>query len=295
MSRAPSDGRMLAGCRLVRTLGKGGLGEVYEGLAPDGRRLAIKAFQIRDDDQGLLAAAFVREANLGQRLAHPDIVKVLSSGCEGEYAYLVMEFVPGHDLRVHTQAGHLLPLERVLHVVERVARALAAAHAIHVIHRDIKPGNVLVHAASDTVKVTDFGLARLGDAFRSRTGIIAGTPAYMSPEQLAEGTVGPASDLYALGVLLFELLTGRLPHEASTLGALLIQATSQVAPRVSTLRPDVPPTLNTLVADLLEKRAERRPADATAVADRLAGLRRTLPDADVGATPPGPKSHDGPV
>jgi serine/threonine protein kinase len=288
-------GRWLAGHRLIRALGKGGLGEVYQAESPDGRTVAIKAFVVRDDDQGLVASAFVREASLGQRLAHPDIVKVLSSGCEGEYAYLVMEFVPGHDLRVHTQPGHLLPLDQVLHVTERVARALASAHALHVIHRDIKPGNVLVHPATDTVKVTDFGLARLGDAFRSRTGIIAGTPAYMSPEQLAESTVGPASDLYALGVLLFELLTGRLPHEASTLGALLIQTVNQVAPRVSTLRAGLPPGLNTLVADLLEKRAERRPADATAVADRLAGLRRVLPAGGADTALPGPKSHGRPV
>ena len=292
---AQGPDRWLAGHRLLRSLGKGGLGEVYEGLAPDGRKLAIKAFQIRDDDQGLLAAAFVREASLGQRLAHPDIVKVLSSGCEGEYAYLVMELVPGHDLRLHTQPGHLLPLDRVLQVVERVARALAAAHALHVIHRDIKPGNVLVDAASDTVKVTDFGLARLGDAFRSRTGIIAGTPAYMSPEQLAESTVGPASDLYALGVLMFELLTGRLPHEASTLGALLVQVSNRAAPRVSTLRPDLPPALNTLVADLLEKRPERRPADANAVADRLAQVRRALPALGAAAGATGPKSHGRPA
>ena len=164
-----------------------------------------------------------------------------------------------------------------------------------VIHRDIKPGNVLVDAASDTVKVTDFGLARLGDAFRSRTGIIAGTPAYMSPEQLAESTVGPASDLYALGVLMFELLTGRLPHEASTLGALLVQVSNRAAPRVSTLRPDLPPALNTLVADLLEKRPERRPADANAVADRLAQVRRALPALDAAAGATGPKSHGRPA
>ena len=283
-------GHRLGGCQLLRVLGKGGLGEVYEALAPDGRRVAVKAFQIGDDDQGLLAAAFVREANLGERMDHPDIVKVLGSGCEGEYAYLVMEYVSGHDLRVHTVKGQLLPIGQTLQVVERVARALAAAHALHVVHRDIKPGNVLVDLTSGTVKLTDFGLARLGDAFRSRTGIIAGTPCYMSPEQLAEGVVGPASDIYSLGVLLFELLTGRLPHDASTMGGLLIQATQQTAPRVSTLRAGLPAGLVALVADMLDKRSERRPPDALTVAGRLQSLRAALPQTPA-AGPAGPKSH----
>lgn len=283
-------GHRLGGCQLLRVLGKGGLGEVYEALATDGRRVAVKAFQIRDDDQGLLASAFVREANLGERLDHPDIVKVLSSGCEGEYAYLVMEYVAAPDLRVHTVKGQLFAVGDTLHVVERVARALAAAHALHVIHRDIKPGNVLVDLATGIVKLTDFGLARLGDAFRSRTGIIAGTPCYMSPEQLAEGEVGPTSDIYSLGVLLFEMLTGRLPHDAVTMGALLIQATQRTAPRVSTLRSGLPPGLVALVAEMLDKRADRRPTGALAVAEHLMSLRAALPPAPA-AGQAGPKSH----
>jgi serine/threonine-protein kinase len=267
---------MLAGYRLVRTLGKGGLGEVYEAIAPDGLIVALKAFKLRDDDQGLVASAFVREANLGARLAHPDIVKVLDTGCHADYAFLAMEFVPGHDLRKHTLPAHRLPLAQVLRTAERIARALAAAHAIHVIHRDVKPGNVLVHGPTDIVKVTDFGLARLGDAFRSRTGIVAGTPGYMPPEQLAEGVVGPYSDLYSLGALMFELLTSRLPFEAHTLGALLRQVANRTAPLVSTLQPDIPPAVAGLVAELLERQPQRRPADASEVADRLARLRAGL-------------------
>lgn len=294
MSFPPSAARSagsFAGYHLLRELGKGGLGEVYEARAPDGSTVALKAFQLGDDDQGLVASAFVREASMGQRLQHPDIVRVLDSGSHGLYAFLVMEFVPGHDLRLHTQPGHLLPLPQLLRTVERVARALAAAHAIHAIHRDIKPANVLVHWPSDTVKVTDFGLARLGDAFRSRTGIIAGTPCYMSPEQLAEGNVDPRSDLYALGVLLFELLTGRLPHEGRSLGELLTQVATRPAPKVSTLRAGLPPALTQLVADLLEKRAERRPSDALAVADRLAAVRAALHPVTSPVEAGGPKSR----
>lgn len=289
-NQGPVAVRTLAGCRLIRPLGKGGLGEVFEAAAPDGRTVAIKAFLLRDDDQGLMASAFVREANLGLRLDHPDIVKVLDSGCDGDYAYLVMEFVPGHDLRLYTTREHRLPPGPVLTIVERVARALAAAHAIHVVHRDIKPGNVLVHPPSNTIKIADFGLARLGDAFRSRTGIISGTPGYMSPEQLAEGPVGPHSDLYSLGVMLFELLSSRLPHEAASLGQLLVLAASRPAPPLSSHRADLPPGLTALVAELLERHPARRPHDANAVADRLAQLRLSLPPAEPTMSA-GPKSR----
>jgi serine/threonine-protein kinase len=281
-----APGRLLGGCRIVRLLGKGGLGEVYEAVAPDGRTVALKAFRLGDDEQGLTAAAFQREAHLGQRLSHPGIVQVLDSGCTDEHAYLVMEFVPGHDLRRHTLPAQRLPLRQALHVAERIARALAAAHAVGVIHRDIKPGNVLVHEPSDTVKVADFGLARLGEAFRSRTGIVAGTPGYMSPEQLAEGVIGPHSDLYALGVLLFELLTSRLPFEASSLGRLLQQVASATAPRVTEQRPDVPAAVADLVAQLLDRRIDHRPREAGDVADRLARLQ-----ADPPPSAAGPKSR----
>lgn len=281
----------VAGYRLLRPLGKGGLGEVYEAVAPDGGRVALKTFVLRDDEQGLLAAAFVREASLGRRLDHADIVKVLDSGCHGEHAYLAMEFVAGHDLRRHTRAAGLLPLPQVLGTTRRVALALAAAHAMRVVHRDIKPGNVLVHWPTDTVKITDFGLARLGDAFRSRTGIIAGTPAYMSPEQLAEGAIGPASDLYSLGVLLFELLAGQLPHESSSLGTLLQQVANEPAPSIAGFRSDLPPTLVALVADLLHKQARQRPPDATSVADHLGQVLAGLAPLAAPALANGPKSR----
>ena len=289
-----SPQRLLGGYRIGRVLGKGGLGEVYEATAPDGRTVALKVFRLGDDELGLSAAAFEREASLGQRLQHPDIVRVLDSGSAGGYAFLALEFVPGHDLRRHPGRGQLLPPAQALRTAERVARALAAAHAIGVIHRDIKPGNVLVHAPTDTVKVTDFGLARLGETFRSRTGIVAGTPGYMAPEQLAEGVVGPHSDLYALGVLLFELLTGRLPFEAASLGAMLQQVAQQTAPRLTDHRPGLPPAvapaLADLVAELLDRRIDHRPADATAVADRLARLQAVLA-ADRPTPGAGPKSR----
>ena len=249
---ADPPSRLLAGYRLVRALGKGGLGEVYEAIAPDGRTVALKAFQLRDDDQGLVASAFVREANLGARLEHPDIVKVLDTGCFDDYAYVVMEFVPGHDLRKHTLPAHRLPVTQVLRTAERIARALAAAHAIHVVHRDVKPGNVLVHWPTDIIKVSDFGLARLGDAFRSRTGIVAGTPGYMPPEQLL-GHVGPRADLYAFGATLLHALTGIPPHDFPFDSG-----------RIEVPRELPAPRLRRLVHALLEPAPRDRPASAAA-------------------------------
>lgn len=275
-------GTRVGGHLLVRSLGKGGLGEVYEARAPDGARVALKVFRLRDDEQGLLATAFVREATLGQRLSHPDIVKVFASGTDGPHVYLVMEFVDGHDLRMHTQRGQLLPLPTALLVIERVCGALAAAHRQHVIHRDVKPGNVLVNLDHDVVKLSDFGLARLGEAFISRTGLIAGTPGYMSPEQLADVEVSPRSDLFSVGVLLFELLTGRLPFEASSLGALLQQVATQPAPRLSAYRHGLPAALVGLVDELLRKNPADRPPSAEAVADRLHRVRAEVAPGNAG-------------
>lgn len=259
----------LGGYRLLRLLGRGGVGEVYEALSADGQHVALKTFRVPEDELGLAADAFEREAELGRRLVHPGIVRLLGGGRNGEHVYLAMEYVDGHDLRRHTARSALLPLPRVLGIAGQVARALAAAHVLGVVHRDITPGNVLIEDGSGAVKVTDFGLARIGDAFHSRTGIVAGTPSYMAPEQLAEGTIGPGTDLYALGVLVFELLTGRLPFEATSLGQLLRLVGRQAPPRVDSLRPDIPAGVASLLAELLEPQLSRRPADAGAVADRL--------------------------
>lgn len=271
--RAPTAGR-LGGYRLVRTLGRGGLAEVYEAVADDGQRVALKTFRLPEDERGLAAEAFRREAHLGRRLAHPGIVRVLDGGIDGEHAFLALEFVDGHDLRRHTVRGSLLPLPRVLAIGEQLAQALSAVHALGVVHRDLKPANVLLLQGGGPVKLADFGLARLGEAFLSRTGVLAGTPGYMAPEQLAEGALGPACDLYALGALLFELVSGRLPFEAATLGELLQQVGRRPPPALGALCPQVPPDLAALVAALLEPRVERRPPDAGTVARRLAALMR---------------------
>jgi len=171
----------------------------------------------------------------------------------------------------HTLPGRLLPVRDVLETVARVAQALAYAHTQGVVHRDIKPTNVMIDPASDTVKVTDFGIARITDASRTRTGMVLGTPSFMSPEQMAGRRVDGRSDLYSLGVMLFQLLTGGLPHASESMATLMYQIANQPAPDVRTLRPGLPEALANIVALALEKRPEVRYSDGkTLAADLLA-------------------------
>jgi serine/threonine-protein kinase len=149
----------------------------------------------------------------------------------------------------------------VLGIAARVAEALCYAHQQHVVHRDIKPANIMLDLASDTVKVTDFGIARITDSSRTRTGLVLGTPSFMSPEQLAGRKVDGRTDLYSLGVMLFQLLTGVLPFRADSMAALMHKIANDDAPDIRTLRPELPPGLASLVAKSLRKRTEDRYQD----------------------------------
>ena len=269
----------VAGWRLIRPLGHGALGSVYlaEGqghVAP----VALKLVSL-DASGGLAGAqqAFEASAAVAQRLHHPDIVAVHAAGTEGSTGWIAMEAVPGSDLGRYTVAARLLPEPVVARVVARIARALGHAHRQGVVHRDIKPANVLVDWSSDTVKLADFGLARSADTAQTGTGIVPGTPAYMAPEQLAGNLPTARSDLYALGVLLFQLRSGRLPHEAASMGALLQQVANQPPPPLSAVATGVAPVLERIVARLLAKRPVDRPADAEEVAAVLQALALPAP------------------
>jgi len=171
----------------------------------------------------------------------------------------------------------------VAHIGARLAEALAYAHRRGVVHRDVKPANVLVDWTKDMIKLSDFGLARSAEHTQTRSGIALGSPDYMAPEQLAGGAVGPASDVYGLGVTLFELLAGRRPHQADNLGALLRAVASEPAPQLARLRPELEPALCKAVMPLLAKDLAQRPSDAARVAAQL----RSVSNATTGghATP----------
>ncbi len=267
--------------QVLRTLGQGSMGAVH--LAIDqtsGVAVALKVMALTDHAAGAESdearARFLAEAEPMRRLAHPDIVRLLAAGEQGGSGWLAMELVVGVDLARYARPARLLPEPVVLRLAERVARALHHAHCAGVVHRDVKPSNIMIDWASDQLKLADFGLARLADAERTRTGLVLGSPAYMAPEQLAGDAPTPASDLYALGVTLFQLLTGRLPFDDSSLGVLLRSVAFDAAPDLRTERRDLPPALAALVASLLSKRPTERPGDAQALADTLHALRNSM-------------------
>jgi serine/threonine-protein kinase len=266
--------------RLVRSLGRGSMGEVH--LAVDnrtGQPLALKVLSLGHDlaeaERAQARQRFLAEAAATRRLSHPDIVTVYDAGEHGGNAWLAMELLGGCDLGRYTHMSRLLPEPVVLDMVARLARALAHAHALGVVHRDIKPGNVMLDLPARRVKLTDFGLAGLADMSRTRTGVVLGTPLYMAPEQLAGAAADPRSDLYSLGVLLFQLLSGRLPHEHANLGELLRAVAREPAPDVRMLRPNLSPALAAVVAQALHKQPAQRHADGHRLADELAELLRS--------------------
>ena len=269
---------MLGRYQVEKELGKGAMGVVYLGRDPKiGRTVAIKTLALSAEFEGTELAdvreRFFREAETAGRLQHPNIVTIFDAGEEHDLAYIAMEFLQGRDLVAHTRDGALLPVTVVLSIGERVALALDHAHRQQVVHRDIKPANVMYDPATDSVKVTDFGIARITGSSKTRTGMVLGTPSFMSPEQLAGQRVDGRSDLYSLGVMLFQLLTGSLPLRGDSMAALMYQIANQPAPDVRERRPELPPEL----ADILSKTLSKSPAERYQTGLEIAAdLRKTI-------------------
>lgn len=267
--------------QLGSQLGEGAGSLVFE--ADDlrtGHQVAIKMIQLPPDlpasQRQEWTTRLHREAELARKLDHPDIVAVHEAGLQGQQAWLVMERIRGVDLSRYTQRHLLLPENLVLRIGARVAAALAHAHAHGVVHRDLKPANVLVNLATGVVKLADFGMARADDAAFTRTGMMLGTPAYMAPEQLAGAPASAATDTYALGVVLFELLAGRRPHQAASLGELLQATANQTPAALARLRPDLPAPAVAAVEQLLSREPADRPVRLEAWAASVAGLAAVM-------------------
>jgi serine/threonine-protein kinase len=271
--RQPAGGG-LAHYRVERRIGQGASTQVF--LAQDrrnGRWVALKLLELGTSPASAewhdALERFRREATVLHGLHHPGIVAVLDAGPSERGAWMALEVVRGCDLSRYTQAARLLPPEVVARTGARIASALAYAHRQGVVHRDVKPANVLVDWATDTVKLGDFGLARMGEHTQTRSGVTLGSPDYMAPEQLAGAEVGPAADVYGVGATLYELLSGRRPHQADNLGALLRAVATEPVLDLAQLRPELDAALSAVVMQALAKNPAARPAPAEALASRL--------------------------
>jgi serine/threonine-protein kinase len=273
---------MLGRYQVEKELGKGAMGVVYLGKDPKiGRVVAIKTMALSQEFSGdeLVDARerFFREAETAGRLQHQNIVTIFDAGEEHDLAYIAMEFLKGKDLVDFCKGDKLLPVPAVLSIVARVADALAYAHKQNVVHRDIKPANIMYELDTDTVKVTDFGIARITDSSKTKTGVVLGTPSFMSPEQLAGKKVDGRSDLYSLGVMLFQMLVGVLPFRGDSMAELMYKIANEEAPDIRKIRPELPERLAHVVALSMSKRPETRYQTGDAFAKDLRELLGNTP------------------
>lgn len=284
--------------RVIRPLGRGGLGSVFLARpTAGGDEVALKVLPLSAAAAAGTASAqelrrrFLVEAGAARLPWHPHVVSISDVGEEGGRGWIAMELVVGTDLTRYTHPSRLLPCPVVAQIGACVAAALAHAHAAGVVHRDVKPSNILTNLPAGIVKLGDFGVARTTDATATVTGLFVGTPTHLAPEVLAGNTPTTATDLYALGATLFELLCGRLPFEAATMGELLQQVAQAPVPDIAAWADECPPALSTLVTQLLAKQASLRPHDAAEVARRLQAMAAATRPVSP-ATAPGPKSRE---
>jgi serine/threonine-protein kinase len=259
---------------IERKLGRGAMGAVYLARDPRiNRAVALKVIPIEkefeDDELKEARLRFFREAESAGRLTHPNIITVYDCGEDKHLAYIAMEYLKGISLIQFTDPKKLLAPNKALELCARTAEALDYAHNQGVIHRDIKPANLLYSLRQDLLKISDFGVARLTDNNRTKTGIVLGTPMYMSPEQLNAQTLTGDSDLFSLGVTLYELLVGEVPFKASNIAVLMTKITTEDPTPVSNRRPGVPPSVDTVLAKALAKRPEDRFASGAEMAAAL--------------------------
>jgi serine/threonine-protein kinase len=287
----PNLGRVLAEkFRIEALIGEGGMGSVYRGVQLSiGRPVAIKLIAGAVASHPECIKRFRREAEAMALLTHPNTVRLYDFGAERGELYMVMELLEGEDLAdCLARKGALAPREAI-DILRQVLAALSEAHALGIVHRDLKPANVFLSRVPDGqvfAKVMDFGIAGIQqDTGRTKltlAGSVLGTPAYMAPEQAQGNPVDARSDLYSLGILLFEMLTGNTPFVADSVVHLLLAQVSQAPPRLAALRPELPlvQALQALLDQLLEKAPDERPASAAAALALLEPLARQLDQLD---------------
>jgi eukaryotic-like serine/threonine-protein kinase len=265
---------------ILSELGQGAMGVVYKAKDPlIDRVVAIKtinlalALEEKEEYEG----RFYQEAKAAGRLSHPNIVTIYDVGKSGDVAYIAMEFLQGKELRDIMNEGGLMPVDKALDIASQVAQGLAYAHEHGIVHRDVKPSNIMV-AKDGHVKITDFGIARMASAaVHTQTGMVVGSPKYMSPEQVMGKEIDRRSDVFSLGVMLYEILTGQVPFNGENINAIMYQTLNSVPVPPRSVNPDVPEMANFIVSKALSKGPEDRYQNATDFAADLRACRDIMP------------------
>ncbi len=283
---------------VISELGQGAMGVVYKARDPlIDRVVAIKTINLglALDEKEEYEGRFYQEARAAGRLNHPNIVTIYDVGKSGSIAYIAMEFLQGKELRDLLREERNLPVEQTVDIVAQVAEGLAYAHQHGIVHRDIKPSNIML-IRDGRIKITDFGIARMASsAVHTQTGMVLGSPKYMSPEQVLGKVIDRRSDIFSLGVMLYEMLTGFSPFVGENVNAIMYQTLNLVPPPPSTLNASVPDMLNFIVAKALAKGVEDRYQNAQDLAKDLRACRDTLPHSDRPIEPAGKTKLSGPV
>jgi serine/threonine-protein kinase len=258
---------------IEKELGRGAMGVVYLARDPKiNRKVAIKTLdysQFSNSELKTVKARFFREAEAAGRLSHSNIVTVFDMGEEEDFAFIAMDYVTGVPLSNYVKPSKLLPVKDVYRIVQEVAEGLDYAHGQKVVHRDIKPGNIMYNSKNKAVMITDFGIARITDSVKTRTGAFLGSPSYMAPEQLMGSNVDGRADIYSLGASFYQLLTGNLPFDADNLGNLAYKIANEKHKRLNALRSDLPASATRIINKALQKERENRYASGAEMAKVL--------------------------
>ena len=265
---------------ILEQIGRGAMGLVYKGRDPKLNRLtAIKAIRFTDefdeDEVEKIKQQFYREAEVVGKLSHPNIVTIYDVGEDLGLSYLAMEYLEGESLEKYTREGNRLGIRKCINIMSQVCDALEYAHSHGIVHRDIKPANIML-LKNGMVKVTDFGIARVTASSKTRTGIIKGTPYYMSPEQAKGLKVTGASDIFSLGVVFYQLLTGRVPFTGESMAAIMYQITAAEHEPPTTYNPGLSKATVAILNRSLEKSLDKRYQTAKQMGDHLRMLAKKL-------------------
>ncbi|MDY7034861.1 MAG: serine/threonine-protein kinase, partial [Thermodesulfobacteriota bacterium] len=269
MDTKPTLGRY----EITDELGRGAMGVVYKGEDPKiHRTVAIKTFRLSDFEEDTvdeMKERFFREAESAGLLTHPHIVTIYDAGEEHDLAFIAMEFLKGETLEPYVKKDNLFSIRETLSIVAQAADALDYAHSKGIVHRDIKPANIMRLRETKEIKVTDFGIARITSSSKTKTGVVMGTPSYMSPEQVAGKKVDGRSDIFSLGVVLFEMLTGEKPFTGDDITVLMYTISRDSHPSLKSINPKIPRVVEKIIDKALEKDVEKRYQKAGQMAEHI--------------------------